>query len=92
MGTAERVPLPDVIIRAAIHQLRSRTATKLATGNAESDARLADEIERVLRKVHGGETALWMRRWRWFLLPPQGLFAYAGGSEWGTSHYRLKAP
>ena len=26
-----------------------------------------DEIERVLRKVHGGETALWMRRWRWFL-------------------------
>jgi cyclopropane-fatty-acyl-phospholipid synthase len=24
--TAERVPLPDVIIRAAIHQLCSRTA------------------------------------------------------------------
>lgn len=51
-----------------------------------------DEIERVLRKVYGGETALWMRRWRWFLLATAGLFGYAGGSEWGISHYRLKAP
>ena len=50
-----------------------------------------DEIERVLRQVHGGETALWMRRWRWFLLATAGLFGYAGGSEWGVSHYRLKA-
>ena len=50
-----------------------------------------DEIERVLRKVHGGETALWMRRWRWFLLATAGLFGYADGSEWGVSHYRLKA-
>jgi cyclopropane-fatty-acyl-phospholipid synthase len=49
------------------------------------------EIERVLRKVHGGETALWMRRWRWFLLATAGLFGYAGGSEWGVSHCRLKA-
>jgi cyclopropane-fatty-acyl-phospholipid synthase len=50
-----------------------------------------DEIQRVLRKVHGGETALWMRRWRWFLLATSGLFGYADGSEWGVSHYRLKA-
>ena len=50
-----------------------------------------DEIERVLRKIHGGETALRMRRWRWFLLATAGLFGYAGGSEWGVSHYRLKA-
>ena len=42
-------------------------------------------------KLHGGETALWMRRWRWFLLATAGLFGYAGGSEWGVSHYRLKA-
>jgi cyclopropane-fatty-acyl-phospholipid synthase len=49
------------------------------------------EIERVLRKVHGGETTLRMRRWRWFLLATAGLFGYAGGSEWGVSHYRLKA-
>jgi len=50
-----------------------------------------DEIERALRKVHGGETALWMRRWRWFLLATAGLFGYSGGSEWGVSHYRPKA-
>jgi cyclopropane-fatty-acyl-phospholipid synthase len=50
-----------------------------------------DEIERVLRKVYGGETALWMRRWRWFFLATSGLFGYADGSEWGISHYRMKA-
>jgi cyclopropane-fatty-acyl-phospholipid synthase len=44
IGTAERVPLPDVIIRAAIQRLCSRTATRLATGNAESDAWFADEM------------------------------------------------
>ncbi len=44
IGTAERVPLPDVIIRAAIHRLCSRTATRLATGNTESDASFADEM------------------------------------------------
>ena len=32
-----------------------------------------------------------MRRWRWFFLATAGLFGYAGGSEWGVSHYRLKA-
>ena len=44
IGTAERVPLPDVIIRAAIHRLCSRTAARLATGNAESDAWFADAM------------------------------------------------
>jgi cyclopropane-fatty-acyl-phospholipid synthase len=44
IGTAERVPLPDVVIRAAIQRLCSRTATRLATGNAESDAWFADEM------------------------------------------------
>jgi cyclopropane-fatty-acyl-phospholipid synthase len=41
IDTAERVPLPDVIIRAAIHRLCSRTAVRLATGSAESDAGFA---------------------------------------------------
>ena len=50
----------------------------------------ADEIEAVLRKVYGGETHLWMRRWRWFFLATAGLFGYADGSEWGVSHYRMK--
>jgi cyclopropane-fatty-acyl-phospholipid synthase len=44
IGTAERVPLPDVIIRAAIQRLCSRTATRLASGNSESDAWFADEM------------------------------------------------
>jgi cyclopropane-fatty-acyl-phospholipid synthase len=50
-----------------------------------------DEIEAVLRGVYGNATALWMRRWRWFFLATSGLFGYAEGSEWGVSHYRMKA-
>jgi cyclopropane-fatty-acyl-phospholipid synthase len=41
---AERVPLPDIVVRAAIQRLCSRTATRLATGNAESDAWFADQM------------------------------------------------
>jgi cyclopropane-fatty-acyl-phospholipid synthase len=44
IGTAERVPLPDLVIRAAIQRLCSRTAIRLATGNAESDALFAEEM------------------------------------------------
>jgi cyclopropane-fatty-acyl-phospholipid synthase len=36
IGSAERVPLPDLAIRAAIARLCSRTAARLAAGNAES--------------------------------------------------------
>lgn len=50
-----------------------------------------EEIEPVLRKVYGNDTALWMRRWRWFFLATAGLFGYAEGSEWGVSHYRMRA-
>jgi cyclopropane-fatty-acyl-phospholipid synthase len=49
------------------------------------------EIETILREVYGDDTQLWMRRWRWLLLATSGLFGYAGGSEWGVSHYRMKA-
>ena len=44
IGTAERVPLPDLVIRAAIQRLCSRTATRLASGNAENDATFAQEM------------------------------------------------
>src|SRR5712671_7732913 len=44
IGTAERVPLPDLVIRAAVQRLCSRTATRLASGTAESDASFADEM------------------------------------------------
>jgi cyclopropane-fatty-acyl-phospholipid synthase len=50
-----------------------------------------DAVEAVLRPVYGNDTALWMRRWRWFFLATSGLFGYDGGNEWGVSHYRLKA-
>jgi cyclopropane-fatty-acyl-phospholipid synthase len=50
-----------------------------------------DEIEGILRNVYGNDTALWMRRWRWFFLATAGLFGYADGSEWGVSHYRMRA-
>jgi cyclopropane-fatty-acyl-phospholipid synthase len=50
-----------------------------------------EEIDQVLRQVYGKDTDLWMRRWRWFFLATAGLFGYAGGSEWGVSHYRMKA-
>ncbi len=38
IGTAERVPLPDIVIRAAVHQLCSRTATRLAVVGPAYDA------------------------------------------------------
>ena len=48
-------------------------------------------IESVLRGVYGEETALWLRRWRWFFLATAGLFGFSGGEEWGVSHYRMKS-
>ncbi|QPF92766.1 SAM-dependent methyltransferase [Bradyrhizobium commune] len=50
-----------------------------------------DAIEATLRNVYGDETYLWIRRWRWFFLATAGLFGYADGTEWGVSHYRMKA-
>ena len=49
------------------------------------------EVETILRGVYGEDRGLWMRRWRWFLLATAGLFGFSGGSEWGVSHYRMKA-
>ena len=55
IGTAERVPLPDLIIRAAIQRLCSRTATRLAIGSAESDAAFAGEMAARAIAEHTGE-------------------------------------
>ncbi|MEA2893194.1 MAG: cyclopropane-fatty-acyl-phospholipid synthase, partial [Bradyrhizobium sp.] len=44
IGAAERVPLPDIVIRAAIQRLCSRTATRLANADAENDAAFANEM------------------------------------------------
>ncbi|KIZ48219.1 MULTISPECIES: cyclopropane-fatty-acyl-phospholipid synthase family protein [Rhodopseudomonas] len=57
---------------------------------ANFDAHRRD-IAGILRPVYGRDTALWMRRWRWFFLATSGLFGFGDGSEWGVSHYRMKA-
>ncbi len=49
-----------------------------------------EAIGAILHPVYGAETSLWMRRWRWFFLATAGLFGFAGGSEWGVSHFRLE--
>ena len=41
IGTAERVPLPDVVIRAAIQRLCSRTVTRLSALGGADDAAFA---------------------------------------------------
>ena len=50
-----------------------------------------DEIEDVLREVYGSETALVDAALALVLPRHRGLFGYADGSEWGVSHYRMKA-
>jgi cyclopropane-fatty-acyl-phospholipid synthase len=49
-----------------------------------------DAIEGIFRSVYGNDAPLWMRRWRWFFLATAVLFGYAGGSEWGVSHFRMR--
>jgi cyclopropane-fatty-acyl-phospholipid synthase len=49
-----------------------------------------DEVDRILRRVYGPDTALWRRRWRLFFLATAGLFGCQGGQVWGVSHYRLR--
>jgi cyclopropane-fatty-acyl-phospholipid synthase len=44
IGTAERMPLPDVVVRAAIQRLCSRTATRLADASPASDTAFAGKM------------------------------------------------
>ena len=45
-----------------------------------------DEIGAFLNNVDGNDTALWMRRWRWFFfLATAGLFGQADGGEWASA-------
>jgi cyclopropane-fatty-acyl-phospholipid synthase len=53
--------------------------------------RNAEAIKAVLAEVYGPRAWLWRQRWRLFFLAVAGLFGDSGGSEWGVSHYRLRA-
>ncbi|MDN4988661.1 cyclopropane-fatty-acyl-phospholipid synthase family protein [Bradyrhizobium sp. WYCCWR 13022] len=44
IGTAERVPLPDLVVRAAIQRLCSRTAARLSVLGAADDAAFAGRM------------------------------------------------
>jgi len=52
-------------------------------------ARNRPAINQILRQVYGANAPMWARRWRIFFLATEGLFGYAGGTEWAVSHYRL---
>jgi cyclopropane-fatty-acyl-phospholipid synthase len=51
----------------------------------------ADQVADIMRAAYGSQADVWIRRWRLFFLATAGLFGFDGGSEWGVSHYRLKA-
>src|ERR1700744_3130946 len=44
IGAAERVPLPDVVIRGVIHELCARTAAKFAVADVVDDAAFAQAL------------------------------------------------
>ncbi|QDE39275.1 class I SAM-dependent methyltransferase [Luteibacter pinisoli] len=65
-----------------------RTANHwLARQDANRDAVMA-----VLVEAYGDAARLWFQRWRMFWMACAELFGYAGGSEWGVSHYRFTRP
>ncbi|SEN92129.1 cyclopropane-fatty-acyl-phospholipid synthase family protein [Bradyrhizobium sp. OK095] len=55
IGTVERVPLPDVVIRAAIQRLCSRSATRLSALGAADDAAFAGRM--MIRPIAGDADA-----------------------------------
>ena len=41
----------------------------------------------LLRITYGAEAAIWWNRWRVFFMSVAELFGFAGGRQWGVSHY-----
>jgi cyclopropane-fatty-acyl-phospholipid synthase len=53
--------------------------------------RNAAAIDPILAETYGASAAVWRRRWRLFFLATAGLFGARNGTEWGVSHFRLRA-
>jgi cyclopropane-fatty-acyl-phospholipid synthase len=49
-----------------------------------------ERIMSIMTETYGAtEPAVWLQRWRMFMMACSELFGYRGGSEWLVSHYRL---
>jgi len=42
--------------------------------------------------TYGAEAGIWWHRWRVFFMSVAELFGFAGGSQWGVSHYLFENP
>ena len=42
--------------------------------------------------TYGAEAGIWWHRWRVFFMSVAELFGFAGGSQWGVSHYLFEHP
>ena len=52
-----------------------------------------EQILAVFANTYGPKDALrWLVRWRTFFMACAELFGYAGGEEWGVSHYLFRKP
>jgi cyclopropane-fatty-acyl-phospholipid synthase len=56
---------------------------------ANLDARRSDAMKTLAACYGTAQARRWLHRWRVFFMACAELWGYAGGDEWGVSHYRL---
>ena len=49
--------------------------------------RRAQALRPLFATTYGAEAAIWWNRWRVFFMSVAELFGFAGGRQWGVSHY-----